>query len=91
MNKSDTGEILTNLEDSRSWSDVVKHDTVERTVHTIVDIVHELPPFISEGHPLAGDVYGYCVSRAGKVATCTDKCDRLWENRPIGADIGIEQ
>ncbi len=20
-----------------------------------------------------------------------DKCDRLWENRPIGADIGIEQ
>ena len=73
MNKRVGVKLQTNLEDSRSWSDVVKQDTVERAVHTIVDVVHELPPLVSEGNPLASDVYGYCMSRAGKVATCTDK------------------
>ncbi len=33
---------------------------------------------MSEGqYPLAGDVYGYCVSGTGKVATCMDKQDEM--------------
>ena len=66
------GTITNHLDDAGGRGDVVVEDAVERTIHTVVDKVHESGCGLScHGNlSLADDVHGKSVCGTGKETAC---------------------